>query len=85
VFAVELDVNAIESRAGVVEKQIAARSQAHRMSAERILTDVTLAAQPVKRLIEPEEVADVTAFLIGPSRRSFTRVAVSMNQGRTAR
>jgi 3-hydroxybutyrate dehydrogenase len=72
-------------RTPLVEKQIAAQAIAHGLSEDRVLKDVILASQPVKRLIEPEEVADVTAFLVGPSARSFTGVAVSMDQGWTAR
>ena len=72
-------------RTPLVEKQIAAQALAHGIGEERGLAEVILAAQPVKRLIEPEEVADVAALLIGPSGRSFTGVAVSMDQGWTAR
>lgn len=72
-------------RTPLVEKQIAAQAVAHGLSEDRVLADVILASQPVKRLIEPEEVADVAAFLVGPTGRSFTGVAVSMDQGWTAR
>lgn len=50
-----------------------------------MLQEVILAARPVKRLIEPEEGAELAAFLLGPYRRSFTGVPVSMDQGWTAR
>lgn len=72
-------------RTPLVEKQIAAQAAAHHMAEDRVLAEVILASQPVKRLIEPEEVADMAAFLIGPSGRAFTGVAVSMDQGWTAR
>jgi 3-hydroxybutyrate dehydrogenase len=72
-------------RTPLVEKQMAAQALAHGLTEDRILAEVMLAAQPVKRLIEPEEVADMAAFLVGPSGRSFTGVAVSMDQGWTAR
>jgi 3-hydroxybutyrate dehydrogenase len=39
----------------------------------------------VKRLIEPEEVAEVVAFLAGPGGRSFTGAPVTMDLGWTAR
>jgi 3-hydroxybutyrate dehydrogenase len=38
----------------------------------------------VKRLLEPEEVADVVAFLLGPSGRGFTGVPVPIDLGWTA-
>lgn len=72
-------------RTPLVEKQVEAQAAAHGMSADRVLQEVILAAQPVKRLIEPEEVAELAALLLGPYGRSFTGVPVSMDQGWTAR
>jgi 3-hydroxybutyrate dehydrogenase len=72
-------------RTPLVEKQIAAQAVAHGLSEDRVLQDVILAAQPVKRLIEPEEVAEVASLLLGPHGRSFTGVPISMDQGWTAR
>lgn len=72
-------------RTALVEGQVAAQAVAHHMSEEQVLNDVILAAQPVKRLIEPDEVAEVASFLVGRSGRSFTGVPVSMDQGWTAR
>jgi 3-hydroxybutyrate dehydrogenase len=72
-------------RTPLVEKQIAAQAVAHGMSEDRVLQEVILASQPVKRLIEPAEVAAVASFLIGPNGRSFTGVPVTMDQGWTAR
>ena len=72
-------------RTALVEKQVAAQAVAHDMSEDQVLHDVILAAQPVKRLIEPEEVAELASFLLGPHGRSFTGVPVSIDQGWTAR
>ena len=72
-------------RTPLVESQIAAQAKAHGMSEDRVLEDVILAPHAVKRLIEPEEVADVVAFLLGPGGRSFTGAPVTMDQGWTAR
>ena len=72
-------------RTPLVEQQIAAQAVAHGLSEDQVLREVILAAQPVKRLLEPEEVADAASFLLGPGGRSFTGVAVSMDQGWTAR
>ena len=66
-------------RTPLVEKQVAAQATAHGLTEDRVLQEVILAAQPVKRLIEPEEVAgDLAAFLLGPYGRSFTGVPVSI-------
>ena len=72
-------------RTPLVEAQIADQAKAHGMPEERVLEDVILAPHAVKRLIEPEEVADVVAFLLGPGGRSFTGAPVTMDQGWTAR
>ena len=58
---------------------------AHKTSPERVLEDVVLAPHAIKRLIEPEEVADVVSFLVGPGGRTFTGAAVTMDMGWTAR
>src|SRR3954464_14123697 len=59
-------------RTPLVEQQVEAQARAHGLPAERVLEDVLLAPQAVKRLIEPEEIGDVAAFLLGPAGRSFT-------------
>ncbi len=72
-------------RTPLVERQVADQAAAHGMPAERVLEDVILAPHAVKRLIEPGEVADTVAFLLGPSGRAFTGVPVTLDQGWTAR
>jgi 3-hydroxybutyrate dehydrogenase len=72
-------------RTPLVEHQVAAQAKAHGMPEERVLEEVILAPHAVKRLIEPDEVADVVAFLAGPAGRAFTGVPVTLDQGWTAR
>jgi 3-hydroxybutyrate dehydrogenase len=72
-------------RTPMVEAQIADQARAHGLSEERVLEDVILERQAVKRLLEPAEVADVVAFLLGPSGRGFTGSPVVMDLGWTAR
>jgi 3-hydroxybutyrate dehydrogenase len=50
-----------------------------------VLDEVILAPQAVKRLIEPGEVAETVAFLVGPAGRAFTGVPIAMDLGWTAR
>jgi 3-hydroxybutyrate dehydrogenase len=73
------------TRTPLVEAQIAAQAKAHGLPEERVLEDVILAPQAVKKLIEPENVADVASFLLGPSGRAFTGAPVVMDLGWTAR
>jgi 3-hydroxybutyrate dehydrogenase len=72
-------------RTPLVENQIADQAKAHGMTEDRVLEEVILAPHAVKRLIEPDEVAEVVAFLLSPAGRSLTGSAVSMDQGWSAR
>ena len=72
-------------RTPLVEAQIADQAAAHGLPVERVLEDVILAPQAVKRLLEPSEVADLVAFLLGPSGRGITGVPVPIDLGWTAR
>ena len=72
-------------RTPLVEAQIAAQAKAHGVSEERVLSDVIVAPHAIKRLLEPAEVAEVVAFLIGPGGAGFTGAAVPMDLGWTAR
>ncbi len=72
-------------RTPLVEAQIADQARAHGLPEDRVLEDVILAPHAVKRLIEPSEVGEVVAFLMGPGGRSFTGAPVMMDQGWTAR
>jgi len=72
-------------RTPLVENQIAAQAKAHNLPEERVLEEVILAPHAVKRLIEPEEVATVVSFLLGPGGDAFTGAAMTMDLGWTAR
>jgi 3-hydroxybutyrate dehydrogenase len=72
-------------RTPLVEAQIAAQAEAHGLPEDRVLSEVILAPHAVKRLIEPDEVAGVVEFLVGPGGRAFTGVPVTMDLGWTAR
>ena len=53
-------------RTPLIEAQVAAQAAAHGIPEERVLEDVLLAPQARKQLLEPEEVAEAAAFLLGP-------------------
>lgn len=72
-------------RTPLVEKQVPDQARAHGVSEAEALEDVILAPHAVKRLIEPEEVAEVVAFLAGPRGAAFTGAPVTMDLGWTAR
>ncbi len=71
-------------RTPLVEAQIADQAQAHGLTEDRVLAEVILERQAVKRLLEPSEVADTAAFLLGPTGRGFTGSPVVIDLGWTA-
>ena len=72
-------------RTPIVESQIEAQSRATGVPPDRVVEDVLLAPQAVKRMLEPEEVAETAAFLLGPAGRAFTGAPIVMDLGWTAR
>jgi 3-hydroxybutyrate dehydrogenase len=72
-------------RTPLVEQQIEAQAAAHGIPEERVLEDVILAPQARKQLLEPEEVADAAAFLLGPVGRSITGSPLVLDGGWLAR
>ena len=71
-------------RTPLVERQIVAIAESEGISYDEALEDV-LAPQAVKKMIEPEEVAEVAAFLLGPGGRAFTGAPVVLDNGWIAR
>jgi 3-hydroxybutyrate dehydrogenase len=72
-------------RTALVESQIADQAAAHGIPEAQVLEDVLLAPQAVKRLLEPDEVADAAAFLLGPTGRAVTGSPLVLDLGWTAR
>ena len=72
-------------RTPMVEEQIAAQAAAHGIPEEQLLEDVLLAPQARKQLLEPEEVAEAAAFLLGPVGRSITGSPLLLDGGWLAR
>jgi 3-hydroxybutyrate dehydrogenase len=72
-------------RTPLVERQVAEQAKAHGLPEERVLEEVILAPHAIKRLIEPEEVAEAVAYLLGPGGRTMTGVPLTMDLGWTAR
>jgi 3-hydroxybutyrate dehydrogenase len=77
-------VNPAYVRTPLVEKQIADQAATHGIPESDVITKVMLTPVAVKRLIEPEEVADLVAFLCGPSSASISGSSFSMDGGWTA-
>jgi 3-hydroxybutyrate dehydrogenase len=77
-------VNPAYVRTPLVEKQLADQAQAHGVPEERVLTDVLLKDSAVKRLIEPEEVAEAVAYLCSEHASFVTGTSLALDGGWTA-
>lgn len=77
-------VNPAYVRTPLVEKQLADQAQAHGIPEERVLAEVLLQDSAVKRLIEPEDVAEAVAYLCGPQASFVTGTSLVMDGGWTA-
>ncbi len=71
-------------RTPLVEGQIADQAKAHEIPEDEVLGDVLLARTALKRLVEPEEVAEMVAFLCGPASSSITGSSFMLDGGWTA-
>ncbi|GCB52262.1 3-hydroxybutyrate dehydrogenase [Streptomyces sp. NL15-2K] len=77
-------VNPAYVRTPLVEQQLADQARTHGIPEERVLTDVLLQDSAVKRLIEPEEVAEAMAYLCSPQASFVTGTSLVLDGGWTA-
>lgn len=68
-------------RTPLVEKQIAAQAEAHGIDPSAVVSEVLLEANAVKRLIEPEEVADAVAYLCRAGAWTMTGSVLTLDAG----
>jgi 3-hydroxybutyrate dehydrogenase len=78
-------INPAYVRTPLVEKQIADQARAHGIGADEVIEKIMLTPVAVKRLIEPDEVAELVAVLYGPASASITGTSLSQDGGWTAR
>jgi 3-hydroxybutyrate dehydrogenase len=71
-------------RTPLVERQIADQARTHGIDADDVIEKIMLEPVAVKRLVEPEEVAELAAVLYGPASASITGSSLSMDGGWTA-
>ena len=61
--------------------QIESQASAHGISASAVVEDVLLERNAVKRLIEPEQVAELVGYVCGPAAWTTTGAVFSMDAG----
>lgn len=69
----------------LVAQQVADQARVHGISADAVIRDIILAPQPTRQFVQPEEIAEMAAYLCGPSARSITGAAISIDGGWTAK
>jgi 3-hydroxybutyrate dehydrogenase len=72
-------------RTPLVERQIADQARAHGIPESEVLEKVLLTESAIKRLLEPEEVGELVAFLCGPTAEMATGSSYLLDGGWSAR
>ncbi|MCO5972611.1 3-hydroxybutyrate dehydrogenase [Actinoallomurus sp. WRP6H-15] len=71
-------------RTALVEAQIADQAAAHDLHPDQVIDQIMLARAAIRRLIEPDEVADLVAYLCSPSAAMITGSSVTIDGAWTA-
>ena len=71
-------------RTPLVENQIADQARTHGISEDEVIEKIMLTEPAIKRLIEPEEVAELAAFLCAPEASFINGTSLTMDGGATA-
>jgi 3-hydroxybutyrate dehydrogenase len=72
-------------RTPLVQKQIADQARTHGIDEDEVLERVLLAESAIKRLVEPDEVAELAVWLCGPAARMATGSSYTLDGGWSAK
>jgi 3-hydroxybutyrate dehydrogenase len=71
-------------RTALVEKQIADQARIHAIPESEVVEKIMVAEAPIRRLLEPDEVARLVAYLCSDDARGITGSALTIDCGWTA-
>jgi len=71
-------------RTPLVESQIAVQAKTHNIAEDQVVSDIMLAKNAIKRLVEPEEVASLVTWLTSSKAAMVTGSSYTMDGGWTA-
>jgi 3-hydroxybutyrate dehydrogenase len=77
-------INPAYVRTALVEGQIADQAKSHQIPESEVIEKIMLARAAIKRLIEPEEVAELVAYLCTSAASFITGASIAMDGGWTA-
>jgi 3-hydroxybutyrate dehydrogenase len=69
----------------LVASQVADQARVHRLEEEDVIRNIMLAPQPTRQFVQPEEIAELAAYLCSDFARSITGSAISIDGGWTAK
>jgi 3-hydroxybutyrate dehydrogenase len=72
-------------RTPLVTKQIADQARTHGIPEQQVVEEVLLKESAIKRLLEPDDVADLVGWLVSPAAGMVTGASYSMDGGWSAR
>jgi len=78
-------INPAYVKTPLVEKQIADQARIHGISEDEVIEKIMLTEPAIKRLIEPEEVAELAVFLCSKEASFINGASIVMDGGWTAR
>jgi 3-hydroxybutyrate dehydrogenase len=78
-------INPAYVKTPLVEKQIADQARTHGIPEDEVIEKIMLTESAIKRLIEPEEVAELAAFLCSKEASFINGASIVMDGGWTAR
>jgi len=78
-------INPSYVRTPLVERQIADQARVHGIGEDEVVERIMLEESAIKRLVEPEEVADLVVWLTGDTAAMVTGASYTMDGGWTAK